>query len=231
MFERYTEQAKQAIESAKAEAMHRGAQAVSTSHLLLGLASDDASRVAQIAKLKDRANDICAGLGISPRPAAPSQVVGQSNVPYSPGGAPYQSSVPYNQGGVPVYQNFAPLSQGSIPMSPGSIPFSADAQVALAHAEKEANRDWSQHIDTDHLLRGLMRFKNDASDSLKSAGIHLPDVRAAAKQHRIQIPSAKSSFGWLFKQMWKLAWPVVWRLGLAVIIAVAVVIALHYIKL
>lgn len=230
MFERYTEQAKQAIESAKAEAMHRGAQAVSTSHLLLGLASDDASRAAQIAKLKDRANDICAGFGISPRPAAPGQGFSQSAVPYSLGGVPYQSSGPYYQGSVPINQNFAPLSQGSVPIGPGNMPFSADAQMALAHAEKEANRDWSQHIDTDHLLRGLMRFKNDASDALQSAGIHLPDIRAAAKQHRIQIPSAKSSFGWLFKQMWKLAWPVVWRVGLVVLVAVAVVVAIHFIK-
>jgi len=229
MFERYTEQAKQAIEGARAEAMQTGAQAVSTSHLLLGLARDDASRAAQIAKLKGRLNDICRGLDVSSPPVAANQAVNQGSVPYSPGNAPYQSGVPYNPGNAP-YQSGVPFYQGNVPYNPSNIPFNADARMALAHAEKEANRDWSPHIDTDHLLRGLMRFKNDASDALKSAGVHLPDIRAAAKQHRIQIPSARASFGWLFKQMWKMAWPVVWRVSLLVLVVVAIIVAIHFIK-
>ena len=111
-----------------------------------------------------------------------------------------------------------------------SIPLNAESKTALVHAEKEANRDWSEHIDTDHLLRGLMRFKNEASETLKSSGVNLPDIRAAAKRHRIEFPSAKTSMRWMLRQVWKIARPVVWRLALAAAIILALVLVLHFLK-
>jgi hypothetical protein len=189
MFERYTEAAKRAIDSAQAEAMLHGAQAVSPAHLLVSLSRDESYVASRIAPLKDRIPGLCAQLGIPFHPSPPSPQA-----------------------------------------TPAYVPFNNDSKIALGHAEKEANRDWSQHIDTDHVLRGLMRFSNEASEALKSSGIHLDGLRAAAKQHRIELPSAKASFGWLLKQMWRMAWPVVWRVGLLVLVAVAIVVAIHFIK-
>jgi ATP-dependent Clp protease ATP-binding subunit ClpA len=190
MFERYTEQAKQALENARAEAAHRGAAHIAPSHLLLGLSQDDSSRAVQIAALKGRLSGLWTGT-VSPNPpSAANQAGGWSSIPLHP-----------------------------------------ETKLALVHAEKEANRDWSQHIDTDHLLRGLLRFKNEASEALKSKGVNLADVRAAAKSHRIQFPSARSSFFWMLKQMWKIAWPVVWRLALGAAVVWASIFAFHHFKL
>jgi ATP-dependent Clp protease ATP-binding subunit ClpA len=189
MFERYTEQAKRAIENARAEAAQRGAEQIAPSHLLLGLSQDDSSRAAQIAALKSRVAGLWAG--------------------------------------TPVPDRFP---TANLPSVINNIPLHPETKMALVHAEKEANRDWSQHIDTDHLLRGLLRFSNEASEALKAKGVNLASVRTAAKNHRIQFPSARASFFWMLKQMWKIAWPVVWRLGLLAAVIWALVYAIHHFK-
>jgi ATP-dependent Clp protease ATP-binding subunit ClpA len=190
MFERYTEQAKRAIENARTEAARRGAEHITPSHLLHGLSQDESSRAAQIASLKGKLSDFWTGARVPDRfPTANLSNFG-SNIPLHP-----------------------------------------QTKTALVHAEKEANRDWCQHIDTDHLLRGLLRFSNEASEALKSKGINLADVRTAAKNHRIQFPSARASFFWMLKQMWRIAWPVVWRLALLAAAILAVVYAIHHVKL
>jgi len=190
MFERYTEQAKRAIDNARTEAALRGAKHITPSHLLLGLSQEDGSRAAQIAALKGRLSDLWAGAVNPDRPPTANQAGGLSN-----------------------------------------IPLHLETKMALAHAEKEANREWCQHIDTDHLLRGLLCFKNEASDALKSKGVSLAEVRAAAKKHRIQFPSPRASFFWLLRHMWRIAWPVVWRLALLAAVIWALVFAVHHIKL
>jgi uncharacterized protein YbjQ (UPF0145 family) len=181
MFERYTEQAKRAIENARSEAALRGAKEVAPAHLLLGLSREDNSRANHVASLKDRMSDLCAGLGIPLRPSTAIQAG-----------------------------------------TPSKVPLSQVTHTALAHAEKEANREWSEHIDTDHLLRGLMRFSNEASEVLKSKGVNLADVRAAAKRHRIEVPSVGDSIRWVVWRVWKMAWPVVWRLALLVAVLLAI---------
>jgi ATP-dependent Clp protease ATP-binding subunit ClpA len=185
MFERYTEQAKRAIENARSEAVLRGAEHIAPSHLLMGLGQDSTSRAAQIAALRGRLGDLWTGTVSPDRAAMADQAGGQRNIPLHP-----------------------------------------ETKIALINAEHEANREWCQHIDTDHLLRGLLHSSNEASDALKSKGINLADVRAAAKNHRIQFPSARSSFFWLFKQMWKLAWPMVWRIALLAALICAAVYAI-----
>ncbi len=189
MFERYTEQAKRAIENARNEAATRGAEHIAPSHLLLGLSQDESSRAAQIAALKGRLSGFLAGTAVPDRFPTPILTSVRSNIPLHP-----------------------------------------ETHTALVHAEKEATRDWSQQIDTDHLLRGLLRFSNEASDALRSKGVSLADMRAAAKNHRIQFPSARSSFFWMLKQMWKMAWPVVWRLTLLAAVICAAVYAFHHFK-
>jgi ATP-dependent Clp protease ATP-binding subunit ClpA len=183
MFERYTEQAKRAIDNARAEAALRGAEHVAPSHLLLGLGQEESSRASRIASLKDRLS-------------------GLWTVPVVPDRFPTTNQAGFSS----------------------SIPLHPETKMALVHAEKEANREWSEHIDTDHLLRGLLRFKNEASEALKSKGVDLAGVRAAAKRHRIEVPSVRTSLHWVVRRVWKLAWPVVWRLA----VLAAVILAIKY---
>jgi len=74
------------------------------------------------------------------------------------------------------------------------IPLDRNSKMALAYAAKEADRDWQEKIDTDHLLRGLMRFSNEASDALNAISVDLPTVRAASKHHRAEFPPERTPF-------------------------------------
>jgi ATP-dependent Clp protease ATP-binding subunit ClpA len=59
-----------------------------------------------------------------------------------------------------------------------------DAKVALAYAVMEANRDHEYWIDSDHLLRGLLRFPNKAHFALLKTEISLKVARARSKRDR-----------------------------------------------
>lgn len=60
----------------------------------------------------------------------------------------------------------------------------AEARRALAFAVIEADRDREYWIDTDHLLRGLMRFANKAHFALLKTEFNLHDARLASRQDR-----------------------------------------------
>lgn len=78
------------------------------------------------------------------------------------------------------------------------IPLNDSGKIALAYAVEEANRDREYWIDCDHLLRALLRFPNGACEALKSVGITLPAIRAAAKVSRQKYPSNQApTWGYL----------------------------------
>ena len=56
-------------------------------------------------------------------------------------------------------------------MRKAEIPLDQEAKKTIAYAAKEADQDGQYWIDTDHLLRGLLRFPNAASGAL--AGVDL----------------------------------------------------------
>jgi ATP-dependent Clp protease ATP-binding subunit ClpC len=68
------------------------------------------------------------------------------------------------------------------------IPLDRNAKIVLAYAAEESNGDRQFSIDTDHLLRGLLRFRNEASIALESIPLDLPTARAASKRHRVEFP-------------------------------------------
>jgi ATP-dependent Clp protease ATP-binding subunit ClpC len=72
------------------------------------------------------------------------------------------------------------------------IPLDSNGKKALAYAAKESDRDRQYWIDCDHLLRGLLRFPNPASDALLHLGITLAQVRDSARSYRLQTPPAPS---------------------------------------
>ncbi len=70
------------------------------------------------------------------------------------------------------------------------IPLDDGGKKVIAYAALEANRDRQYWIDCDHLLRGMLRFPNKASDALQQAGIALRSIRSAANLRRRNHPSA-----------------------------------------
>ena len=61
--------------------------------------------------------------------------------------------------------------------------------MVLAYAADEANLDQEYWIDTDHLLRGILRFPNEATAALQSISLDLDKAREASKLNRAEFPS------------------------------------------
>jgi ATP-dependent Clp protease ATP-binding subunit ClpA len=67
------------------------------------------------------------------------------------------------------------------------MPLSPEAKLVLQHASDEAERLDASHIDTEHLLLGLLRESEClAADILTSKGLHLEEVR---EETRLQSPA------------------------------------------
>ena len=62
--------------------------------------------------------------------------------------------------------------------------FDADVKKALAFAVSEADRDREYWIDSDHLLRGLLCFPNNADFALLKTELSLNSARAASRHDR-----------------------------------------------
>lgn len=70
-----------------------------------------------------------------------------------------------------------------------------DSKKTLAYAAEEAERDRQFWIDTDHLLRGMLRFPNSIGEALTNAGFELKQLRVASEQDRRENPP-KSTPKW-----------------------------------
>jgi hypothetical protein len=69
------------------------------------------------------------------------------------------------------------------------IPLNDNSKKVLAYAFEEAEMDQEYWIDTDHLLRGLLRFPNEATTALESISRDLNKSREASKRIRTEFPS------------------------------------------
>jgi ATP-dependent Clp protease ATP-binding subunit ClpA len=69
------------------------------------------------------------------------------------------------------------------------LPLDDDAKKTLWYTAQEADLDREFWVDTDHLLRGLLRFPNDATAALSKAAIELESLQAASIQNRKVLPS------------------------------------------
>jgi hypothetical protein len=81
--------------------------------------------------------------------------------------------------GLPALPARVPASR-----SAESIEFDAEAKRALAFAVLEADRDREYWIDSDHLLRGLLRFPNKADFALLKIEISLKSARVGSRVDR-----------------------------------------------
>ena len=62
-----------------------------------------------------------------------------------------------------------------------------DAKKTLAYAAREVDWEGSYWLDTDHLLRGLLRFPNEAAHALQKIGVELEAARAASLENRMKV--------------------------------------------
>jgi hypothetical protein len=69
---------------------------------------------------------------------------------------------------------------------PSSIGLDFEARRALAFAVLEADRDREYWIDSDHVLRGLLRFPNKADFALLKTELTLDSARVASRKDREQ---------------------------------------------
>jgi ATP-dependent Clp protease ATP-binding subunit ClpA len=76
------------------------------------------------------------------------------------------------------------LPASAAPDSNGHPELDQDAKRALAYAVAEADRDREYWVDSDHLLRGLLRFPNKAHFALLKTEINLNSVRVASRKDR-----------------------------------------------
>ncbi|HUN88915.1 MAG TPA: Clp protease N-terminal domain-containing protein [Terriglobales bacterium] len=72
------------------------------------------------------------------------------------------------------------------------LPLNDDAKKTLAYAAEEAERDRQFWIDTDHVLRGILRFQNATGEALEKAGFELDQLRMASDKDRKENPPQKS---------------------------------------
>lgn len=148
MFERYTEQARRSVFFARYVAGHQRATCITTAHLLVGLAWEGKTRIAEIDLSKNRIPELCLLLGI-----------------------------PW------------PLGKASKKQLMTDLRLDKNAKMALMYAVEEANLDRHPSIDSDHLVRGLLRFPNEASHALQSIKLDLPTARAASQHSRVEFAS------------------------------------------
>ena len=78
------------------------------------------------------------------------------------------------------------------------IPLDRNAKMVLAYAINEAELDYSFYIYADHLLRGVLRFPNEAADVLQSISLDLAKARATSKLIRTKYPPKKTLYHRLF---------------------------------
>jgi ATP-dependent Clp protease ATP-binding subunit ClpA len=76
-----------------------------------------------------------------------------------------------------------------------------EAKRALGFAVMEADRDREYWIDSDHLLRGILRFPNRAHFAILKLELDLHSARAASKADRQKFPSHQASSMKVFKYL------------------------------
>jgi ATP-dependent Clp protease ATP-binding subunit ClpA len=73
-----------------------------------------------------------------------------------------------------------------------NISLNDKSKMVLAYAAEEANLDEEHWIDTDHLLRGILRFSNEATAALQAISLDLAKARFASRRYRVEHPQKAS---------------------------------------
>jgi hypothetical protein len=169
VMERFTDSTRRAIAFARQESIHRGAAVFTSPDLLAGLGVDENSRAERIGSLKANAFYLRWLVGLPALPARAEESIERPK-----------------------------LSTAAIP-DEGRLELDTEARRALGFAVTEADRDGEYWIDSDHLLRGILRFPNRAHFAILKLEIDLHSVRIASKADRQIFPSQPIPSAKVFK--------------------------------
>jgi len=78
------------------------------------------------------------------------------------------------------------------------IPLDDKSKMVLEYAARESQSDDAYWIGTDHLLRGILSFPNEASTALRANSMDLATARLASRNHRAEFPDKKSIYYRIF---------------------------------
>lgn len=159
VYERYTESLRRAIVYAREEVEHRCGSAITIGDLLAGLSVDEDTRADRTGNLKSNAFYLRWLVGL---PALPARGLEDAAVDYR--------------------------QTGRLKIERSHVELDNDAKRAFAFALMEADRDGEYWIDSDHLLRGILRFPNQAQFAVLKTEVNLTTVRLASHQDRLQLP-------------------------------------------
>jgi hypothetical protein len=177
--ERFTEAARKAIHFAGQESLHRGAFAISAVDLLAGLSVEENTRAERVAALKANAFYLRWLTGLPALPARSEESI--------------EPAVETTEVG-PILQDLLPIPELDV-----------EARRALGFAVIEADRDREYWIDSDHLLRGILRFPNRAHFAILKVEVDLRSARIASRADRHRFPtqhaSRKKVFQYLFRKL------------------------------
>ncbi|GEL94534.1 Clp protease N-terminal domain-containing protein [Cellulomonas composti] len=178
MFERFTHDARTAVEQARVEAGALGAQRIDAGHVVLGAVSEpDAVATLALARLGASADDVRDILRA--RPDGPLDADALAAI-----------GIDLDAVRTQVEATFGP---GSLDGAPGSRPrgFDPSAKKLLEVALREAVRLRDRRIDTGHLLLAAARVgEGPAQDVLTGLGLSPQDVRDAVAEVHATRPAA-----------------------------------------
>ena len=168
--ERYTTAACRAVQHARQESLRRGSAVVTVADLLAGLGADEESRAERIGSLKANAFYLrwLTGLPALPAVAADSiELASEDSV-----------DCPEADRGDFIGKW---LEQSRLELD-------HEVRRAMGFAIIEADRDREYWIDSDHLLRGILRFPNRAHFAILKTEVDISAARTASRSDRRTFP-------------------------------------------
>lgn len=172
MFEKFTHEARAAVVGAQEVARARGAQQISTTHVLLALLSPTGAMATAV---RDAGGDTAALTQHTERGELDAEALSAVGVDLE-------------QVTARAEQVFGPGALARAGRSPKHLPFEREAKQALELALREAIRLHERTIEQRHLLLGLIRAESGARTALLHAGTDLAVLRA-----NLEAPGAQSA--------------------------------------
>jgi ATP-dependent Clp protease ATP-binding subunit ClpA len=206
MFERFTDKARMAVVTAKAEARGRGDERIRLVHLLYGLVTSDGVAARALATLGVDAAAVKHELG---RAGTGAGATG--------GGAPWGDAdggdaealaaigIDLDEIKRKIEESFGPDALQRVPLTPkgplnwtgGPSPFDEQARLSMVMSLREARAMHHHYIGTEHLLLGLLRAAERsprgefAAVTLRDLGLDVATARERALAEVLQILSAQ----------------------------------------
>jgi ATP-dependent Clp protease ATP-binding subunit ClpA len=206
MFERFTDNAKRAVATAKAEARERGDDQIRLVHMLYGLVTSDGVAARALSALGVDAAAVERELG---RTGTGAGAPGGGAPPGGADGGDAEAlaaiGIDLDQIRRKIEESFGPGALQRVPLTPkgplnwtgGPFPLDDQARLSLVMSLREARAMHRHYIGTEHLLLGVLRAAERspqgefAAVTLRDLGLDVATAREQALAEVLQILSAQ----------------------------------------